>query len=56
MDQVDKYALARIIALLESIEAKLAQQIEDASHCPHGGTGLCMYCVIQLDLLRPKKE
>ena len=40
-------ALCRIATALESL-------VTDAARCGHGFTGLCMACVIQNDLLRPR--
>ena len=48
--------LDRIVALLEGIAARLEASERDRAYCPHGYTGMCMFCVIQNDLLRPKEN
>ena len=45
--------LAEMSTSLARIAAALEQALQDANRCGHGGTGLCMACVIQNDLLRP---
>mgnify|MGYP001560848565 CR=1 FL=1 len=40
-------AADRIATALESL-------VNDAARCGHGATGLCMACVIQNDLMRPR--
>ena len=38
----------------ERIAAALESLVADAARCGHGATGLCMACVVQHDLLRPR--
>ena len=46
--------LAQIDRQLERIAVVLERLGDDASRCGHGATGLCMACVIQHDLMRPR--
>jgi len=41
-------------AALGRIATALEQSHDDANRCQHGGTGICMHCIVQLDLLRPR--
>ena len=60
-------AIAHTAALIAQVEATLAKTVElkriavaleaaqvDVARCGHGVTGLCMSCVIQNDLMRPR--
>ena len=47
-------SLAQISTSMARIATALEQELTDANRCVHGGTGLCMSCVIQGDLLRPQ--
>ena len=46
--------LAEIADTLVRIAAALESLVNDAARCGHGATGLCMACVSQNDLLRPR--
>ena len=48
--------LVAIRAVLERMDARQQEQVADVGRCPHGLTGLCMYCEISIsnDLLRAK--
>lgn len=39
---------AEILTELRAIHALLEAQREDEMRCPHGGTGICMYCLIPI--------
>ena len=43
---------ALILEVLLDVRELLQDQELNANRCGHGGTGLCMACVIQNDLLR----
>lgn len=45
-----------VLEVLVEIRDILKAHSESVAVCPHGFTGICMYCVIQGDLLRPRKE
>lgn len=47
--------LRQILDTLVRIENRLVAADQDTSRCGHGTTGVCMYCVLQYDLMRPRK-
>ena len=46
--------LAQVDRTLDRIAVVLERLGDDAGRCGHGATGLCMACVIQHDLMRPR--
>ena len=44
-----------LLEVLLDIRDLLTTQRDDVSRCGHGATGVCMSCVIQNDLLRPRQ-
>jgi len=46
--------LAKITEALKRIAVALEAHNADIARCGHGVTGLCMSCVIQHELLRPR--
>ena len=46
--------LAQMDRTLDRIAVVLERLADDAGRCGHGATGLCMACVIQHDLMRPR--
>ena len=53
-DEIPDPRLREMSSALERIAAALESLVTDAARCGHGATGLCMACVIQHDLLRPR--
>ena len=54
MDKDTQSILLDLMGAADRIATALESLVNDAARCGHGATGLCMACVIQNDLLRPR--